>query len=56
VRLSVTRRARERLAGWRDLRADLTQTALLQLAEEDRRILASAAPALVRLAERLARQ
>jgi DNA-binding MarR family transcriptional regulator len=56
VRLSVTRRARQRLADWRDLRADLTQTAVLQLAEEDRRILASAAPALLRLAERLARQ
>ena len=54
VRLSVTRRARQRLADWRDLRADLTQTAVLQLAEEDRRILASAAPALLRLAERLA--
>ena len=54
VRLSVTRRARQRLADWRDLRADLTQTAVLQLAEEDRRILAYAAPALLRLAERLA--
>ena len=56
VRLSVTRRARQRLADWRDLRADLTQTAILQLAEEDRRILAYAAPALLRLAERLALQ
>ena len=56
VRLSVTRRARQRLAGWRDLRADLTQTAMLQLAEEDRRILAHAAPALLRLSERLALQ
>ena len=54
VRLSVTRRARQRLADWRDLRADLTQIAILQLAEEDRRILAYAAPALQRLAERLA--
>ena len=54
VRLSVTRRARQRLADWRDLRADLTQIAILQLAEEDRRILAYAAPALLRLAERLA--
>jgi len=54
VRLSVTRRAQQRLAGWRDLRADLTQTAILQLTEEDRRALAYAAPALQRLAERLA--
>jgi len=54
VLLSVTRRARQRLADWRDLRADLTQIAILQLAEEDRRILAYAAPALLRLAERLA--
>jgi len=54
VRLSVTRRARQRLASWRDLRADLAQTAILQLAEEDRRVLADAAPALRRLAERLA--
>ena len=54
VRLSVTRRAQQRLADWRDLRADLTQAAILQLAEEDRRVLAYAAPALLRLAERLA--
>jgi DNA-binding MarR family transcriptional regulator len=54
VRLSVTGRARQRLADWRDLRADLTQIAILQLAEEDRRVLADAAPALRRLAERLA--
>jgi DNA-binding MarR family transcriptional regulator len=54
VRLSVTDRARQRLADWRDLRADLTQIAMLQLADEDRRILAYAAPALLRLAERLA--
>ena len=54
VRLSVTGRARQRLADWRDLRADLTQIAILQLAEADRRILADAAPALLRLAERLA--
>jgi DNA-binding MarR family transcriptional regulator len=54
VRLSVTGRAQQRLADWRDLRADLTQIAILQLAEEDRQILADAAPALRRLAERLA--
>ena len=54
VRLGVTRRAQQRLASWRDLRADLAQTAMLQLAEEDRRVLADAAPALRRLAERLA--
>jgi DNA-binding MarR family transcriptional regulator len=54
VRLSVTRKARQRIADWRDLRADLAQQAMDQLAAEDRRALAQAVPALLRLAERLA--
>jgi DNA-binding MarR family transcriptional regulator len=54
VRLSVTGRARQRIADWRDLRADLTQHALAELTEPDRRALAGAVPALRRLAERLA--
>jgi len=54
VRLSVTRKARQRIADWRDLRADLAQQATAQLAAEDRRALAQAVPALLRLAERLA--
>jgi DNA-binding MarR family transcriptional regulator len=54
IRLSVTPRARQRIADWRDLRADLTQRALAELTGPDRRALADAAPALLRLAERLA--
>jgi len=54
IRLSVTPRARQRIADWRDLRADLTQHALAELTEPDRRALADAVPALLRLAERLA--
>jgi DNA-binding MarR family transcriptional regulator len=54
VRLSVTHRARQRIADWRDLRADLTQQAMAGLTAQDRRHLADAAPALLRLAERLA--
>jgi DNA-binding MarR family transcriptional regulator len=55
VRLSVTRRARQRIADWRDLRADLTQRAMAGLTAQDRQHLAEAVPALLRLAERLAR-
>jgi DNA-binding MarR family transcriptional regulator len=54
VHLSVTRKAQQRIADWRDLRADLTQHAMTQLTAEDQQILADAAPALLRLAERLA--
>ncbi len=54
VRLSVTRKARRRIADWRDLRADLTQHAMAQLTAEDLGTLAQAVPALLRLAERLA--
>jgi len=54
VRLSVTDRARQRIAGWRDLRADLTEQAMAGLTAQDRQHLADAVPALLRLAERLA--
>ncbi|HEY7920646.1 MAG TPA: MarR family transcriptional regulator [Streptosporangiaceae bacterium] len=54
IRLSVTPRARQRIADWRDLRADLTRHAVAELTEPDRRALADAVPALLRLAERLA--
>ncbi len=56
VRLSVTRKAQRRIADWRDLRADLTQQAMAGLTAQDRRNLAEAVPALLRLAERLALQ
>jgi DNA-binding MarR family transcriptional regulator len=56
VRLSVTDKARQRQAGWRDLRADLTRDAMAGLTAQDRRALADAVPALLRLAERLAEQ
>jgi DNA-binding MarR family transcriptional regulator len=54
VRLSVTRRARQRIADWRDLRADLAQQAMAGLTAAERQHLADAVPALLRLAERLA--
>ena len=54
VRLRVTRKARRRIADWRDLRADLTQQAMAQLTAEDQGTLAQAVPVLLRLAERLA--
>ena len=54
VRLRVTPKARQRITDWRDLRAELTQQAMAQLTAEDRRAMAQAVPALLRLAERLA--
>jgi len=54
VRLSVTGRARQRIADWRDLRADLTQQAMAGLTAAERQYLADAVPALLRLAEGLA--
>jgi DNA-binding MarR family transcriptional regulator len=50
VRLSATGRARQRLARWRDLRAELTAHALSGLPGPDQEALAAAIPALVRLA------
>jgi DNA-binding MarR family transcriptional regulator len=53
VRLNVTAGARQRLARWRDLRADLAARALARLTEEDAEALARAIPALTRLAEQM---
>jgi DNA-binding MarR family transcriptional regulator len=53
VRLTVTARARQRLAQWRDLRAELTGHALAGLTEHDQEALTAAIPALVRLAEQM---
>jgi DNA-binding MarR family transcriptional regulator len=49
--LTVTDKARRRIAEFRDLRAELAGRALAGLAAEDQRALAAAAPALLRLAE-----
>jgi DNA-binding MarR family transcriptional regulator len=53
VRLSATSRAKQRLAQWRDLRAELTARALSDLPVPDQQVLGAAIPALVRLAERM---
>src|SRR3984957_5641925 len=53
VRLTITDKARRRLAEWRDLRAELASEVLATLSEADRRALAGAIPALVRLAGRM---
>jgi DNA-binding MarR family transcriptional regulator len=53
VRLSATSRARQRLAHWRDLRAELTARALSELSVPDQDALGAAIPALVRLAGRM---
>jgi len=54
VRLAVTARAKRRMAGWRDLRAELAQAAIIRLAPADQEVLTSAVPVLLRLAEQLA--
>ena len=53
VRLSVTDQATRRIAGWRDLRAELAAPALDRLTPDDRRALAGAVPALLRFAAQL---
>jgi DNA-binding MarR family transcriptional regulator len=53
VRLNVTAAARQRLARWKDLRAELAGQALAGLSAEDRDAIAAAVPALVRLAEQM---
>jgi DNA-binding MarR family transcriptional regulator len=53
VRLSVTGQARRRMAGWRDLRAELAARALDRLTAGDRQALADAGPALLRFAAQL---
>ena len=55
VRLTVTAKARQRLASYRDLRAEIAQHAMARLAPADIEALASAAPALLRLAGELER-
>lgn len=51
--LTLTEKAQRRIAGFRDLRAELAAQALSQLSEPDQRMLTEAVPALVRLAERM---
>ena len=51
VRLTPTAKARQRLAQWRDLRAELAAHALAGLPAGDREALGAAIPALMRLAE-----
>ena len=53
VLLNITAKARNRLAEWRDLRAELGGPALASLSAEDQEALAAAVPALLRLAEEL---
>lgn len=53
VRLTVTARARQRLAQWRDLRAELAAHALASLNQPDQEALVAAIPALMRLAEQM---
>jgi DNA-binding MarR family transcriptional regulator len=49
--LTVTDTARQRMALWRDVRAELAGRALARLSAADRTALAAAVPALLRLAE-----
>jgi DNA-binding MarR family transcriptional regulator len=49
--LTVTDKARRRIAEFRDLRAELAGRALARLSAADQRALAAAGPALLRLAE-----
>ncbi|MGH3405230.1 MAG: hypothetical protein ACRDRJ_22405, partial [Streptosporangiaceae bacterium] len=51
--LTVTDKARRRIAEFRDLRSELAGAALAGLSSADRQALAGAAPALRRLAEQL---
>ena len=55
VRLTITEKARRRLEEWRDLRAELASEVLATLPRGDRRALADAVPALIRLAESIER-
>jgi DNA-binding MarR family transcriptional regulator len=49
--LTITDAAGQRFTQWRDLRSDLAERALARLSAADRRALAAALPALLRLAE-----
>lgn len=50
VRLTVTERAQQRLASWRDVRAEVAGAAIDRLPDPDRETLAAAVPALLHLA------
>jgi len=56
VRLEVTAKARQRLADYRDLRADLGGRAVAALSSQDQAALAAAVPAMLRLAEQMETQ
>jgi DNA-binding MarR family transcriptional regulator len=53
IRLTVTDKARHRMAGWRDLRAEIAARAIGELSGHDRRAIFAALPALHRFAEHL---
>jgi DNA-binding MarR family transcriptional regulator len=53
AQLTVTEKARQRIAEWRDLRAELASTALAELSPADQQALAAAIPGLRRLVERM---
>jgi DNA-binding MarR family transcriptional regulator len=53
VSLALTAKARQRIASWRDLRAELAQQAMTRMTAADRRALTGAGPALRRLAREL---
>jgi hypothetical protein len=53
VSLVATARARQRIARWRDLRAEVAQRAMAGMAPADPQALTGAVPALQRLAQRL---
>jgi DNA-binding MarR family transcriptional regulator len=53
--LTATDKAQQRLAEFRDLRAELAGEALARLSPQDQRALASAAPALLRLSDEMER-
>jgi DNA-binding MarR family transcriptional regulator len=53
VLLTVTAKARGRLAEWRDMRAELAGPVLASLPAADQAVLAAAVPVLLRMAERM---
>ena len=53
--LTATDKAQQRLAEFRDLRSELAGEALARLSPRDRRALASAVPALLRLSDEMER-
>ncbi|HEY7430944.1 MAG TPA: MarR family transcriptional regulator [Streptosporangiaceae bacterium] len=53
VSLTLTAKARQRIASWRDLRAELAQQAMTRMTAADQRALTGAVAALRRLAQQL---